>query len=557
MIRLDVNKENVEVEMSRTNNVSRGFHSSGGSFEIQYRKEGVFLIVNPPVGNGVKVDAETVLDKLSRKRVKGFNRDMVVLAVSESNGLPVRIADYQEEVMVDAAASVVVSSDKMKAYIVLSPPEGGKTITAEQMIEALSQQGVVYGINRSVIDELARHPVYNEKICVAEGKAPESGKDGKVQFYFDITKEHKPIILKDGRVNFRELNLIESVRKGQVLCSLIPPTKGIAGFSVLGTEVPARDGRPAKLPKGKNVEISSDGQALLASIDGQVVYDDGKVNVQANYEVAGDVDNSTGNIYFVGNVTIKGNVLSGFTVEAEGYVEVWGVVEGAVIKAGEDIILRRGMLGHGKGRLVSGRDIVARYIENSNIEAKNDIKAEAIMHSNVKCGNRLELTGGKGLLVGGTCKVGREIVAKVIGSHLFTATELEVGVNPELKERYRMLKEQIGGMETDIKKADQVIILLRRLEAAGSLPPEKKEILGKSIRTKAYLENKMNDLKEEAALLEEILQQESKAKVKVHNVIYPGVRVVMGTSIMHVKESLQYCTLYRDGADIKIGPINL
>jgi len=107
-------------------------------------------------------------------------------------------------------------------------------------------------------------------------------------------------------------------------------------------EVPALDGKPAVLPKGKNVEISEDGQSLIAGIDGQVNYIDGKVSVFANYEVPADVDNSTGNISFVGNVIIRGNVLSGFTVEAGGSVEVMGVVEAAVIKADGDIILRRG-----------------------------------------------------------------------------------------------------------------------------------------------------------------------------------------------------------------------
>lgn len=95
----------------------------------------------------------------------------------------------------------------------------------------------------------------------------------------------------------------------------------------------------------------------------------------------------------MGNVIIRGNVLSGFIVEAGGSVEVMGVVEAAVIKADGDIILRRGMQGLGKGLLKSGGDIIAKYIENSIIEAKGDIKAEAIMHSNVKCGNKLELSG--------------------------------------------------------------------------------------------------------------------------------------------------------------------
>jgi len=79
------------------------------------------------------------------------------------------------------------------------------------------------------------------------------------------------------------------------------------------------------------------------------------------------------------------------------------VVEAAVIKADGDIILRRECRAW-KRNIKSGGDIIAKYIENSIIEAKGDIKAEAIMHSNVKCGNKLELSGKKGLLIAENAK---------------------------------------------------------------------------------------------------------------------------------------------------------
>ncbi|OPZ83357.1 MAG: hypothetical protein BWY74_04467 [Firmicutes bacterium ADurb.Bin419] len=269
-----------------------------------------------------------------------------------------------------------------------------------------------------------------------------------------------------------------------------------------------------------------------------------------------DVDNSTGNVNFIGNVTIRGNVLSGFTVEAGGSVEIWGVVEGAVIIAGGDIILRRGMQGMGKGVLVSGGDIIAKYIENSTIEAKGDIKSEAIMHSNVKCGNKLELSGNKGLLIGGISRVGKEVSAKVIGSYMATVTEVEVGVDPSLKERYKKIREEIIMLEEDIKKADQAIAILKKLEATGKMSPEKQEMMAKSVRTKIYFANKINELKAENIEIEQKLQEDAHGKVKASGYIYPGTRVSIGTCTMYVKENLQYCTLYRDGVDVRVGPLD-
>jgi uncharacterized protein len=533
-----------------------GSNINDGFFQLLFQSDGVFLVVNPPAGKGNRVETRDILDRLVRKKIKNFNRDAIELAVGKSDKISVKIADPQEEVKIDATANVMLSPDRMKGYITFNAPDNGRMLTLEEVLDTLNRNGVIFGINRSYLESIVKYPVFNEMICIAEGLPPVYGQNGKVEFFFDTKKESKPTILEDGRVDFRELNLIESVAIGQTLCTLVPPVPGTPGRTVCGTDIPSLDGKPATLPKGRNVSISPDGFSLLANIDGQVSYLEGKVNIFATYEVPADVDNTTGNISFVGNVSVRGNVLSGFLIEAGGNVEVWGVVEGAVIKAGGDIILRRGMQGMGKGTLVSGGDIIARYIENSNVEAKNNIKSEAIMHSNIKCGNKLELSGRKGLLVGGSCKVGKEIIAKVIGSHMATVTDIEVGVDPTIRERYKALKDEIASMESDMKKAEQAITILKKIEMAGALSPDKQEIMAKSVRTRVYFTNRIFELKEEAAQLEAKLQQESYGKIRCSNFIYPGTKVAIGSCLMFVRENLQYCTLYRDGADIRVGAID-
>ena len=527
-----------------------------GFVEIKFSGDGVYLTVFPPIDRGVRVELNTVLERLVRKQVRSLNREAIELAVKKADKTPVKIAEPQEEAVVNSTASITVSPDKMKAYVSFTPPENGRMLKLEELLEVFSKNGVIYGINRTNLETIIKYPVFNEMLCIAEGTPPVNGQNGKVEFHFDTKRDAKPTIMEDGRVDFRELNLIQNVMQGQVLCTLVPPVPGIPGKTIYGVDIPAIEGKPATLPKGRNVSVSDDGTALTANISGQVSYMDGKVNIFATYEVPADVDNTTGNIYFVGNVIVRGNVLSGFSVEAGGNVEVWGVVEGAVIKAGGDIVLRRGMQGMGKGILVSGGDIIARYIEHSNIEARNDIKSEAIMHSNTKCGNKLELSGRKGLLVGGSCKVGKEISAKVIGSHMATVTDIEVGVDPSLRERYKAVKEEINSIEADTKKAEQAITILKKLEMAGSLSPEKQEILAKSFRTKVFFTNKIIELKEELATIEAKLQQDAYGKIRCFNYIYPGTKVAIGSCMMYVRENLQYCSLYRDGADIRVGPID-
>jgi len=525
-----------------------------GFYELSFKKDGVYISVYPPEQGGRKTTLEEVLARIEKKGIKNVDRIVLGKVVQEASRTPVKIAEPQEELVVDAVVEVSLSPDEMRAYVTLVEPDGGEGITASKLIDALKQQGVVYGIKNDVIDSLEKYPIYNQMICIAEGAPPIDGKDGKVEYKFDISKQRKPTILENGKVDYRELNLVQSVKRGEILCILIPPEPGKKGMTVTGKELKCRDGKHVRMPKGRNVIISDDGTMLLANIDGQVEFSDEKVNVFATYEVKADVDNSTGNISFVGNVLVRGNVLSGFKVEAGGNVEVWGVVEGAVINAGGDIILRRGMQGMGKGILTSGGDIVARYIENSTIKAKRDIKSEAIMHSHVTCGNKLQLGGRKGLLVGGTCRVGREIEAKVIGSALSVFTDVEVGLDPQVREEYKELREEIAKSAESIKKAEQVINILKKLETAGMLTDDKREMLERSIRTKVFHDSKLLELNDRRRELEELMRQENAGRIRCTDFVYPGTKISMGTASMFVKETLRYCVIYRDGADIRWVP---
>ena len=522
------------------------------SFELSYGADGVYLTVhrNPYAA----VEEADVLNEIRHKKIRNFNAAIISETVKKAMGKPVRIADKQIEEKVDAVVEVITSPDKMKAYIKIKAPEGGgKPAGLQEIAWQLKQAGIIYGINEQTVHALVQNPIYDQNILIAEGMSPINGKNGEITFLVDIHKDRKPIIMEDGSVNYRDLDYIESVHKGQKLCEFSEPTKGIDGRNVVGTLLRAIDGKPAKMIRGRNVYPGKDDLSLFSEIDGQVMYIDGKMSVFATYEVPADVDNSTGNINFIGNVSIRGNVLAGFVVDVGGNVEVSGVVEGATIKAGGNIILRRGMTGNAKGMLIAGGDIVAKYIENSTVEAGNDVKAEAIMHSDIKCGNRLELGGRKGLLVGGVARVGREIQAKVIGSVMATITTIEVGIDPHLRERYKFLRTEVVKLEENSKKANQAITLLRKLEAAGMLTEEKRELLDKSVRSKIFFESQLAEYKQEIVELEEKLQQEVKGRVRVENYLYPGSRITIGSASMHVKETMQHCTLYKDGADVRTG----
>jgi uncharacterized protein (DUF342 family) len=279
---------------------------------------------------------------------------------------------------------------------------------------------------------------------------------------------------------------------------------------------------------------------------------DGKVNVFSVYEVKHNVDNSTGNIRFNGKVIVMGNVLTGFIIEAEGDVEVYGVVEGAQIKSNGNIILHRGIQGMNRGELYCEGDLIAKFIENSTINVKGNIQSDAIMHSQITCGKKLEAAGRKGLLVGGTFKVGEEIKARVIGSPMATLTELEVGVSPDMRIKYEEIKIQLKQVTENLDKTTKAIDLLTKMSKNVELPLDKKLLLTKSIQLKQQLEQQQETVLNEQNELEVYFEELSRGKVKVNDVIYPGCRIIIGSSMLYIKDSIKFVSFYRANAEIKM-----
>ncbi|EKC63939.1 protein containing DUF342, partial [human gut metagenome] len=120
-----------------------------------------------------------------------------------------------------------------------------------------------------------------------------NGKDGSVKNLYSKTR-NKINIKEDvqGNVNYKELNMIQSIHKGDVICQITPPTLSVNGVSVTGEPIKGKDGKPPHIPAGKNTVLSEDKTKLLADIDGEVVYEGTKFNVKNLLTINHDVDNS-------------------------------------------------------------------------------------------------------------------------------------------------------------------------------------------------------------------------------------------------------------------------
>ena len=279
----------------------------------------------------------------------------------------------------------------------------------------------------------------------------------------------------------------------------------------------------------------------------------GKLNVYPVYEVKGSVDNSTGDIRFVGKVVVRGNVLTGFSIKADGDIEVDGVVEGAKLESEGNILLKRGAQGSGRGSLICKGSLVSKFIENCTVEVGGDIVADAIMHSIISSKSTIELKGRKGLLVGGKVAARNEIRAKTIGSPMATVTTIEVGIDPDLRKNMDSIVKKLEQEKKSLEQVNFNIGLIAKMAKKGYVPENKKVLLKKCVELKAQLEENIKQHETLVNGMKEQLNTISRGRVKVQNVVYPGTVITIGSSTMHVKDPVEYATFYRMGGEIKLG----
>lgn len=460
--------------------------------------------------------------------------------------------DFESGCLID----VKISKDEMSAVLTLISSSGIKTnLSLDEVLKELNKKGVVFGIDTEKISEMLEKEIYNTPVEIARGIEPKEGKDGEIIYHVEIYKELKPKITEDGRVDFHDLGFITNVKKGQLLAEIIPPEKGIPGKTVTGKILPAKDGRNPRLRQGKNVLLSDDGRYFYSAIDGHPVVEGERISVLPVMEIKGDVGPSTGDINFVGSVKVYGNIKSGYKIKAEGDIEVEGYVEAAELISGGKVFLKRGIRGMGKGIVKAAGDIVAKFAENCTLQAEKDVIVnEAIMHSTVSAGNKIEVKGKKGLLVGGSVRAGKEVRANVIGSPMATVTVVEVGVNPEYKRRLHEINQEMENLESNLAKIKTAFDIITKQVNMGIDIPEKADMIKRLKESEAELLEKKKALEEEKEKLSFLIETLAIAKISASDTVYPGVNIVIGNASMKLKDKYEHVTFYNHEGQIKSRP---
>ncbi len=515
------------------------------SYRLSYEEDGVYF---EAADSCVLENKEEILAYAKRKNLQQLSMEQA-LCVIDAFPCRVCIAPPQEEVFCDEQAMISISGDQMEAMVCLTPPDaGGKSLTYQELMEEIASNGVNYGIDESVLKHALENKKYGESTCFAKGILPEDGSDGELVFHFNTECSGRPAINeKDGRVDYKNLNLFEQVSEGQQLISRIPATEGRPGYTVTGRMLNPKKGKEAKLPAGKNVTYDEERQTMFASISGRVDYKHRTVTVSSCYNIPGDADLSVGNITFDGDVVVKGNVISDITINATRNIEVNGVVEGATLTAGGNIVLKNGIQGNDKGVLDAQGNVIAKYIERTTVRAGGDIIVDALIHCQAESGDSITAKGKYGSIIGGNIRAQNTITAHNIGSVVNNKTNIEVGMPLAKRARLKHLETELVRLHSENEKYDKIINYLKNME---NLSQEKEQMKKKVIVGKVQNAKLISEYAGEIKTLEEEIEKAEMGKIHVTDTIFPGVKLTISLGEYTVTTPVKFSTFYCENRSV-------
>ncbi|MDR3356957.1 MAG: FapA family protein [Spirochaetaceae bacterium] len=504
-----------------------------GQVFVQCRRDGVYLKITSPTGNGESAKKSTALHLLNKRGITSFDINLINSLFKLPETDYVRVADFQNITFNDSTVSVEISDQETKAFIKVTPPKtGGCDFSFEEYIEILKNNGVVHGVNEELLRSFADNPVYKEKICIATSTRPVDGLNSYLDYLFETDPGRVRLSEgTDGKVNFKELNIIQNVMKDQALARSYHAEKGRPGYTVTGKFLQAHDGKEFPVTLGKNVRFAEDGITILADINGQAVISNGKINVESVYTIDGSVGLKTGNILFLGNVIVTGNVEEGFSVKASGNIEVYGLADKSTLTAEGDIIVRQGIAGKKDESVNAGRSIWAKFIENATVSAGSMVVvSDGILNSKIDAGKCIICQGKRAAIIGGHLRAVEEISAKSLGSPSGnTETICEVGTDPKKKSQRELLEVKKSELINELDNINLNIKTLNNIKQQRQALPEDKEaylreLMENSVKINEELKNVGDRIEEINIFLQNL---PSLGRVSASAKIHSGVVIVI------------------------------
>lgn len=449
----------------------------------------------------------------------------------------------KDQQVLGAAARFCLSSDRMRAYACLLPPENdGEELTLERFLEDTRFEGIHYGILQEQIqEELARG--YFRIFPIAQGKSPQAGEDGNITELFRRNENMQLEPQNGSQLNFSQGIQLQPIRKGAVICLIRPARPGIDGMDVTGKTLPSPQPVSPLIPQGKNTAIGKGGQALTALTDGILYIKDDRFCVHEQKIIDGNVDQFQGTLQVSGNLYIGGNVDGGVEIEVTGEIVINGKLgQARVTSMNGTIRVQQGIYGTKDQTFLSAAcQVQSPVIEWAEVQAGTDVIAETISSSTIRCGSTVYATSGRGLIVNSQIQAGGDILCLRIGNVTGSHSQFSVGFPPHIPETWERLNAELSEAQSTLERLWAFITDLRR--KGTRISDGEQSVLDQLVEQRDLYIQKRENLKVELKTVNKELNRKSTGKIQCEK-LYPTLDIRIGKSTETISAEEDGCSIH-------------
>lgn len=461
----------------------------------------------------------------------------------------------EKKEVVDGFVEILFDPEGYTANMVLHKPHnGGRPVSVPMVMAELARKGITTGIDDLDVKDMVDGKVYDTPICVARAIPPKRGTNGSINFRFEKQRVPKPKYDEFGIADFRELDIIVPINKGDIIADITPPTPGEPGINIFGRAIKAEPGTMPKITVGKNTLMTADGKNIVAACTGHIIYGTGCFNVEDTVTVKSDLDISVGNINFNGDVLIKGNVMEGFTINAGRNIRIEGTVFSSTVTAGGNIVINGGAI---NSKIDCENDVSIGFCENSDIKAKGKVESAQFAFCTVFSYGELIAKGRTGVIVGGNITCLKNITAGIIGSEKYTSTEINIGDGSVTCARKREAEDELAAAKAAHSQASKNVEFLRtrKKRQGGKLTDIQSKQMKTETQNKVFYSVRCKELEELIDQLESDLKHRDDLCAKVSSTIFPGSHFCINYLSLDVTEVNTRSRVCVIDDEIKIVPL--
>ncbi|RUM88480.1 MAG: hypothetical protein DSZ23_04450, partial [Thermodesulfatator sp.] len=181
-----------------------------------------------------------------------------------------------------------------------------------------------------------------------------------------------------------------------------------------------------------------------------------------------------------------------------------------------------------------------------------DLKVEDyILDARCQVEGSVVVSGGKGLIAGGSVKLGGSLTTQVAGTAANVRTEIAVGVNPLLERHYEALVKEQEKHAAKLAVIKDGLAKLKKIEAAkGCLDQKMKNLRQQLLEAAKSLVSAMEANKVVIRELEADLGEMEKATVTILKTAFPNCKIQIAAAYMILEKQVENLSFRFKGGEI-------